>query len=190
MKAMTSTLVLLIVLMAPAALAGGGFDVKNQGYYIFDFLAYCFVIYVLARKPMANFLQKRRSDAESEISEATRLKAEATERLERYETKLANLEAETTELEEQFRLDGQREHDRILEEADAQAEKLRTDAATAITREGSRLRGQISVELAERSMERAEALVLERLDATSQQALIRSFIDDLDKRTTLDSISA
>ena len=39
-------------------------------------------------------------------------------------------------------------------------------------------------------MTRAEALVLERLDAQRQQALIRSFIDELDKRTTLDSISA
>jgi F-type H+-transporting ATPase subunit b len=171
-------------------LAGGGFDIKNQGYYIFDFLAYCFIVYVLAKKPMGDFLQKRRSDAESEISEATRLKAEATERLERYESKLANLETETAEIEEQFRLDGQREHDRILEEADAQADKFRSDAAMAITREGSKLRGQISAELAERSMERAEAIVLERLNATSQQALIRSFIDDLEKRTSLDSISA
>ena len=189
MKSMVSTLTILMLLIAPAALAGGGFDVKVQGYYIFDFLAYCFIIYVLAKKPMTSFLQKRRSDAESEISEATALKAEATERLERYESKLANLESETAELEEQFRLDGQREHDRILEEADAQAEKLRNDAAMAITREGARLRGQLSAELAERSMERAEVLVLERLDAQRQQALIRSFIDELDKRTTLDSIS-
>jgi len=190
MNTMTSILTALIVLAAPVALASGGFEIKNQGYYIFDFIAYCFIMYVLGKKPVANFLEKRRSDAESEISEATRLKAEATERLERYESKLANLEAETAEIEEQFRLDGQREHDRILEEADTQADKLRSDAAMAITREGSKLRGQISTELAERSMERAEAIVLERLNPTSQQALIRSFIDDLDKRTTLDSISA
>ncbi len=190
MKAWSATLTAALILAAPTALAGGGFDVKVQGYYIFDFLAYCFIIYMLARKPMAAFLQKRRSDAESEISEATELKAEATERLERYESKLANLEAETAELEEQFRADGQREHDRIIEEATAQAEKVRKEAAAAITREGARLRGQISEELAERSMARAEALVLERLDAQKQQALIRSFIDDLDKRTTLDSISA
>ena len=139
---------------------------------------------------MASFLAKRRSDAENEIAEATRLKAEATERLERYESKLSNLENEAAEIEEQFRQDGQREHDRILSEADQQAEKMRKDAATAVTRETARLRGEISSELAERSMERAEALVLERLDAERQQALIRSFIDDLDKRTTLDSISA
>ncbi len=184
------TLTAGMLLIAPVALAGGGFDVKVQGYYIFDFLAYCFVIYVLARKPMASFLEKRRSDAEAEIAEATQLKAEATERLERYEAKLANLEAETTEIEEQFRLDGQSEHDRIIGEAEAQAEKIRTDAATSVIRESSKLRGQISTELAERSMTRAEALVLERLDAQRQQALIRSFIDELDKRTTLDSISA
>lgn len=190
MKTTTPILTTVLLLIAPVALAGGGFDVKNQGYYIFDFLAYCFIMYMLAKKPMAAFLQKRRSDAESEISEATRLKAEATERLERYESKLANLEAETAELEEQFRLDGQREHDRILGEADTQADKLRSDAAMAITREGSKLRGQISAELAERAMERAEALVVERLNATNQQALIRSFIDDLDRRTTLESISA
>lgn len=190
MNNMTPILTALILLIAPAALASGGFEVKNQGYYIFDFLAYCFIVYVLAKKPMANFLAKRRSDAEREISEATRLKAEATERLERYESKLANLEAETAEIEEQFRLDGQREHDRLLEEADEQSEKLRTDTATAIVREGAKLHGQISAELAERSMERAEAIVLERLDPKSHQALIRSFIDDLDKRTTLDSISA
>ena len=53
MNRVIMTLTAGLLLIAPAALAGGGFDVKVQGYYIFDFLAYCFVIYVLARKPMA-----------------------------------------------------------------------------------------------------------------------------------------
>jgi F-type H+-transporting ATPase subunit b len=190
MKTLIISLVFVALSIAPSALAGGGFEIKEHGYYIFDFLAYCALMWVLLGKPMGAFLAKRRSDASTEMEEAAALKAEATERLERYESKLADLGAEIAEIEEQFRADGQREHDRVLESADASVEKIRRDTQATLLREGAQLRGQISTELAERAMERAEALVAERLDGKTQQVLIRSFIDDLEKRTSLDGISA
>jgi len=190
MRASVLALTLSIVTLAPAALAGGGFEVTEHGYYIFDFLAYCVIMWALLNKPLSSFLAKRRSDAAAEMEEASAVKATATERLEELEAKLSRLDDEVASIEEQFRLDGQREHDRILAEADSQAEKTRREAKLTISRENAQLKTEISSELAERAMARAEQIIQERLDSKTQQALIRSFIDDLEKRTSLDSISA
>ena len=82
---------------------------------------------------------------------------------------------------ERAQLAAQREKASEAERATEEArERLTTRLAAFEARRGE----------AERAMERAEALVAERLDTNTQQVLIRDFIDDLEKRTSLDGISA
>ena len=82
----TSILALLLA-WSPVALAGGGneFDLSIHGFYVVDFVAYLALMGFLFKKPARQFLEDRHAKAKAEMEEATGIKAEAEERVERYD---------------------------------------------------------------------------------------------------------
>jgi len=186
----TLLLILTALLVAPMAHAAGdghGFDLSIHGFYVVDFVAYLALMGLLFRKPAKNFLASRYETARQEMSEATSLKETAQERLDKYEGLLENLSDEISQLETEFREDGEGEKRRIAEATATAAEKMRQEGARTLAREQGALRGEMEHELALRALERAEALIIERLDASTHQRLNRTFIDHLEERTDLDS---
>ncbi|MEC9070822.1 MAG: hypothetical protein VX938_00525, partial [Myxococcota bacterium] len=131
--------------------------------------------------------ESRYETARKEMSEATSLKDTAEERLGRYEGLLNNLSTEISQLEDEFRQDGEGEKARIDEAATANAEKLRQEGARTLGREQDAVRGEMEEELALEALARAEGLIVERLDPATHQNLIRTFIDQLEERTDLGS---
>ena len=187
----TSILALLLV-WSPAALAGGGneFDLSIHGFYVVDFVAYLALMGFLFKKPARQFLEDRHAKAKAEMEEATGIKAEAEERVQRYEDLLANLDSEIVTLRDDFKSDGERESQRIDEAASAAADKLRHEGARVLSRQQAQGVDDLQQDLASKALTRAEAIVAERLDDKTQQALIRSFIDDLEQRTSLDTTAS
>ena len=189
----TGLVTLATLLVAPVALGAGdghGFDLSIHGFYVVDFIAYLALMGLLFRKPARNFLESRYESARKEISEATSLKETAEERLGKYEGLLNNLSVEISQLEDDFRQDGEGEKARISETATASAEKARTDGARTLSREQDAVRGEMEHELSLEALSRAEALINDRLDPATHQNLIRTFIDRLEERTDLGSAAS
>lgn len=179
-----------LLLVSPAAHGSGGFVWNEHGFYIVDFLVFVWLLWLGLRKPGRAFLDRRHETARVEMDEAMTIKAAAEERLHRYEQALDNLEAEVEEVRASFRADGDREHDRIIDQAENDADRVRRDATLTLGRESAQLRNDIERDVATSAMARAEALIRERMDEAGHRTLIQAFIDDLDKRTDLTTPAA
>ena len=190
-RSFTGLMMIATLLVAPWAHAGGdaghGFDLSIHGFYVVDFLAYLALMGLLFRKPARSFLENRYESARMEMEAASSLKETAESRLDKYEGLLGNLDDEIAALEAEFRKDGEGEQVRIQEATDTAAEKIRRDGARTLSREQTQLREGMEEELVLQALSRAEELVKDRLDQGTQQALIRSFIDHLEEKTTLSS---
>jgi F-type H+-transporting ATPase subunit b len=180
------------LLVAPAAMAasGEGFQPFIHLSYLVDFIILAAVLVYALRGPLASFLASRHDAIRKEIEDATARKADATERLSRYEGALRDLDAEVAKMRADFERDGHAERERILAEAKETIERLRADAALDASREAAQLKLDLEREVAERALVRAEAIVREQMNAARQRTLVERFITDLESRKGLGSLSA
>ena len=186
---MTQLVVLLgLTLLATPAFAGG-FELQVHGFYLIDVLILLALAGAFVKGPAKAFLEKRHETARQEMEEAMSVKTDSEARLQKYEGALANLETEIAELNESFKQDGEREAARITKEGDDAAEKIRRDAAESLSREGNQLKTDIERSVATKALERAETMIQSRLDAQTHQALIETFIADLESRDELGSFT-
>ena len=185
---MLSLLAAILVSASPAL--AGGFEWQVQGYQIIDVIILVAIVAAFAKKPAKEFLINRHERAKKEMDEAMSVKTAAETRLQKYEGALNNLSNEITELNASFAADGQREADRITQEGNDAAEKIRRDSAETLSREGAQLKGEIERSIAIKALDRAEILIQSRLDDAQHKALIETFISDLESRDELGSFSA
>jgi F-type H+-transporting ATPase subunit b len=182
------TLLSAMMLLASPALAGG-FEFQVHGFYVIDALILLALAGAFLKGPARAFLENRHETARQEMEEAMSVKTQSEARLQKYEGALANLETEVADLNESFRQDGEREAARITEEGEASAEKIRRDSAETLSREGTQLRNDIERSVATQALARAETMIQSRLDAQTHQALIETFITDLESRDDLGSFT-
>ncbi|MEZ4266122.1 MAG: hypothetical protein R3F39_07070 [Myxococcota bacterium] len=188
--AMTAGLTALLAAPAALAASGEGFQPFTHLSYLLDFIILAAVLVYALRGPLATYLSNRRDTILKEMDEATARKADATDRLARYEGALRELDAEVARMREDFERDGQAERERILTETRETIARLRADAALDATREASQMKLDLEREVAERALTRAEAIVRERMNAARQRTLVERFITDLESRKDLGSLSA
>jgi len=181
-------LLLALTLLSSPALAGG-FELQVHGFYIIDLAILLALGGTFVKGPAKAFLETRYETALHEMTEAMAVKTEAEARLSRYEAALANLDTEVTELNEAFRQDGEGEAQRISEQGEATADKLRRDSAETLAREGTQIRDGIERDVAVQALARAEALIRSRMTDTTHKALIQAFVQDLESRDELGSFA-
>ena len=176
-------LVALACLVPLEALAseGHGFVLKEHGYYILDFLLLLIVLILVLRGPLKNFFQKRRNQLEEEIDEARRLQAEALEKLEEYQKRLAGVEEEVARIADQAKRDAEALKARLIAEGKAQAEKLAADAEARIKQERQALRHKLEQQLVEAALATAAEKIRGSLDEGQQREFLRRYVDEMDR---------
>lgn len=167
-----AALVPALVALPATALAAGGFEWKVHGFYIIDFLLFAGIIVYFVRKPLRSFLDNRRSELLSEIESARRLREEAAGKLADYERRLGELDAERARIVQGFVEAGERERDRILDEANRTADKIVTDAERRVVQESKRLIDLLEREAIELAVQMAETTVRQKMDAATQKKLV------------------
>src|SRR5258708_8822510 len=96
--------------------------------------------YLLGKKPIAAGLHARRDAIAKEIEEAQRMRAEAEQRAKIYQAKLETLEDEVRMAREALVRSGEAERDRIVAEAEANAERMRNDTQFVVEQELKQMR--------------------------------------------------
>ncbi|MFO0746495.1 MAG: ATP synthase F0 subunit B [Myxococcota bacterium] len=184
-RLVAATLGALALLTPGIALASGGWTFSVEGFYIIDFVIFAGLLVYFVRGPAKKFLAARYERITAEITAASRLKAEADLKLLEVEKLLSDFEAEVGRIREQFRQDGEREKARVLADASAQTEKLRTTVVKQLEQEAAALKETLSKELTAAVLASTEAKVKAKVDQATHKALNGSYIDSLEKLESL-----
>jgi F-type H+-transporting ATPase subunit b len=135
-----------------------------------------FVLY----KPLRNFLSARAQKIESTLRETKNSWEEAEDKLAQVKERLKNLEEEITEIKKNGEVEGQKQRQRIMEEAHQEAERLRRFAQEEIemlTRAGIR---ELKEHAAELTTRLAEEKIRRRITPEMASGLIDKSIQKIE----------
>ena len=179
---MSRLLALGIALVPSVALAAG--DAEGESDLLVRVINVALllgVLWLVARKPIQAFFGDRRDGIVGEVEAAAKLRAEAEERHARFQRKLADLDADLDEIRRGAQDRAEVEKLRILEEARAAAERIRTDARAAVDQELRRAREELRKEASDLSIELAGGLLRNQVDDTDRERLMDEFITAVER---------
>lgn len=137
--------------------------------------------YMAVRRSINPALAARRAAIETELAEASRLRAEAEAMNQEFTAKLAGLDADVERLKAEFTRAGEIERDRIVAEAKAKAERMREDGVRMVQSELNVLRETLRQEAVLAAATAAEETVRKSINAADQSRLADDFLASLER---------
>lgn len=178
---LASVLILVCCAVAVAS-SGGGHDAGPKGwvatdtYKVLNFAVLVIALFFIAKKPVADFFSSRTKGIEEQLADLEHQKAEAEKKLAEYRAKFENLEAESKQIVDDYVKQGEEAKKRILEAAQAQAEKLEDMAKRNIEQEFKAARAALQTQISEMAMEKAESLIKESITDQDQDRLVDEYL--------------
>ena len=148
---------------------------------LLNFLVLVGLIAWVIRKKGNPALAARRAEVEKELAEAQRLRAEAEKRHMETATRLEKLDEEMVQIRGDMIKAGEAERDRIVEQAEEKAARLRKDAGFLIEQQIKQLRKELTQEAASAAVVAAQQLLQERTTDADQDQLAEAYLNRLDE---------
>lgn len=126
-------------------------------------------------------LAARRAEVEKELAEAQRLRAEAEAKQSEIAARLEKLDVEMAQIRRDMIRAGEAERDRIVEQAEEKAARLRKDVSFRIDQQMKQLRNDLTAQAASAAVAAARDLLSERTTDTDQERLAESYLARLDE---------
>lgn len=165
--------------LAEAAVATGRSPLYDLAMKFVNFGILGAILYFALRKTVAQGLVDRRENIRRALEDAKVAKEIAEAKYQEYKQKVANLEAETRQLQEDFRAEGERQRERILTEARLAAESLGRQAELATNNEVKRAKDELRAEAAALALALAEELLAKAYTAEDQQKAVELTIQSV-----------
>ena len=150
--------------------------------FVFMLLNFALLLGLLAWKgrPVARKTAEDRHDLiKTALDEAAKLRKQAADKLAEYESRLQAADAEIKQLVDGMRADADKEKQRILAAAEAQAAQMKRDAEQRIAAEIELARAQLTREVTAAAGAATEKLLRDKLTAGDQSQLVAGFIADV-----------
>jgi F-type H+-transporting ATPase subunit b len=173
----------LVYFSAGIALAASGAEPGSKGWVntdwfrVLNFAVLACALFFILRKPVSEALRSRVEGIKDQLSDLESRKAEAEKKLAAYNEKLSHLETEAEKIVADYIKQGNEAKARILQEAQAAAEKLQDQAHRNIEQEFDRAKQQLQEEILEKSLAKAEAIIKEKITAADQGKLIDEYLE-------------
>lgn len=143
---------------------------------VLNFVVLALGCFFIAKKPVAQFFSSRTKGIEEELTDLEQKKADAEKKLAEYEARFRNLEQESEKIVEDYIKQGEEAKKRILEEAEAQAEKLEDIAKRNIEQEFKAAKVVLKQEVVDGAMEQAQALIKKSITTQDQNRLVDEYL--------------
>jgi len=192
-RAIAPAIVAAAVLLADAGQAfgagGGGHDGPptvgawvTLGFTFFNFFLFIWILRRFAWPPIVRFLANRHQDVKDAMAVAEKARAEAEEVKKEYALKEAALEGTRTRMIEEIRAAAVADRARALQEAEALAERLRSEVERQAGNELARARRELRAEAARLAAELAEKELRATMTAADRTRLVREFVEGVAQR--------
>ncbi len=149
------------------------------GTHILAFLLFILILRKLAFKPLLKVIDERRDKIESDFKKAEDLAKEAEESKKRYETQLAEIEAQAREKMQESIDEGKRIATEIQTKAREDAEGLLDRAKKNAEIELANARKQLRKDVVELTLAATEKVLREQVDKAAHTRHIDKFIDEV-----------
>ena len=154
------------------------------------FLILLFLMYRTVFPQVTKMYQDRRANIEGKLEEAEKERDEAQQLLQKYRERLAAAEDETRRILEEARANAERVRKDLLAKADADAERQLERARETIRSERDQAIRQLRGEVGTLAVELATRVVGESLDRDRQLRLVDRYIDQLGDQTQAGALTS
>jgi len=157
--------------------------IKNRDFQgtLVNFLVLVVLIGWVIRKKGNPALAARRAEVEKELAEAQRLRAEAEQRHKQTATRLEKLDQEMVQIRGDMIKAGEAERDRIVEQAEEKAARIRKDTSFLIDQQIKQLRKELTQQAANAAVVAAQDLLQQRTTDSDQDQLAEAYLNRLDE---------
>lgn len=162
-----------------AAAEGGHEGGSDLIWRVINFAVLVGLIYFLLAKKLKNFLGERRESIKKALEEAKTAKGEAEAKYREYEAKVAVLDKKVLEIANELKAEGIAERDRIIEDAQRAAEKIKEQVRITIEQEIKKAKQDIKGELASLAVIMAEEILRKEIKPDDQERLIKEYLDKM-----------
>jgi F-type H+-transporting ATPase subunit b len=172
----------LIALGATAAYASGGegghghFNWEELIYRGINFGILLAALIVVLRKPLGSALKSRTEGIKEELADLEAKREEARREFAILEKRLADAVGEREAILAEFRQQGEREYEKILDNAKLLADRIKSQAQFTIEQETALAKAELRKEVAELSASVAEDLLKQNINAEDQARLVGEYL--------------
>jgi F-type H+-transporting ATPase subunit b len=175
---------LLFVFLTSVAYASSGGEGGHEGNKWFefawktlDFIVLVGFLYWLLAAKIKDFFVGRRKEIKESLEKSAQQKAEAEEKYREYSEKVDKASAEIDGIFEMIKAQGVTEKQKIIEDAEKVARKLKEDAQARIEQELKKASDQLKTEAVLLSSQMAEEILKKNITAQDNEAMVREYMD-------------
>ncbi len=150
--------------------------VATDTYRVMNFTVLFIGLFLVLKKPVSQALGGRIQGIRDQLSELEAKKNEAEATLSEYSKKLADMEKKAEAMMAEYIKQGEDAKSRILKEAESAAERLKEQAGRNIEHEFKQAKEKLQKEIVEKAMEKAEAMIKEKITADDQEKLVDEYL--------------
>ncbi len=148
-----------------------------------NFLILFTILFHLAGQKLGGYLQDRREDLERNIREAKEAREAAEAKLAEYEQKINQVDKDIEELRKQMREEGEVEKQKLVEQANNQAERIRKEADFTARQEVRMAQYRLQEEAARLAVEVAEKVIREVINDDDRERILNEYLEKVREQT-------
>ena len=171
---------LLMIVSVALASEEGGHDGKKMFEFMWktiDFVALVILLWWLAGAKIKAFFAGRRQDIKDSLENSARQKKEAEEKYKEYSDKIDKASAEIDGIFEMIKAQGVTEKQKIIEEAEKVAKKIKEDSQMRTTQELKKASDQLRAEAVILSVQLAEDIIKKNIAVQDHEAIVKEYME-------------
>lgn len=183
-KTFSFVMVLFIVMSVSVALASGGGEGGHEGNpwldlvkKSFNFFVLIGLLYWLAASKIKDFFAGRRTEIKEDLEKAVERKAEAEKKYREYSEKIDKASTEIDGILEMIKAQGVTEKQKIIEDAERTAKKMKEDAQARIEQEMKKATDQLKSQAVDLSVKMAEEILKKSITQDDHKSMVKEYID-------------
>jgi len=187
MKKTISLLASICILLIAAGLAfasgdaegghGGAAMWKSFGVKTFNFLVLMGLLYWLLAAKIKDFFTGRRAEIKESLEKAVDKKTEAEKKYREYSEKIDKASTEIDGIIEMIKAQGVTEKQKIIEDAERTAKKMKEDAHARIEQEMKKATEQLKTQAVELSVQMAEEILKRSITQDDHAAMVKEYVN-------------
>lgn len=142
-----------------------------------DFIILVGFLYWLLAEKIKTFFVGRRQEIKDSMENAAKEKTEAEKKYREYSEKIDKASQEIDGIIEMIKAQGVAEKQKIIEDADKVAQKMKEDAQARIEQEFNKASYQLRSEAVQLSVQMAEEILKKNITAQDHEVMVREYMD-------------